>query len=201
MPSIGQENLETVMIDFFGARALRSGDFDAAAALLHPDVAWRCAKIGSATAAKRCSTPFAGDSTSAARSTRSSSPAAASRSCWVPAARASARWEASRSRARSSTLSPFVTAGSCASTTIGAGTKRLRQPASPRMSLVLIAGGCVKLAASSTSSCRSASSEPRRVTRKSPRWHRADARPAVGYSGGRRPVRAQEGTRSTQAQA
>jgi ketosteroid isomerase-like protein len=40
MPSIGQENLETVMIDFFGARALRSGDFDAAAALLHPDVAW-----------------------------------------------------------------------------------------------------------------------------------------------------------------
>jgi hypothetical protein len=36
MPSIGQENLETVMIDFFGA--LRSGDFDAATSLL--DSAW-----------------------------------------------------------------------------------------------------------------------------------------------------------------
>jgi ketosteroid isomerase-like protein len=39
MPSIGQENLETVMIDFFGA--LRRGDFDAAAALLDPDVHWQ----------------------------------------------------------------------------------------------------------------------------------------------------------------
>ncbi|MGH6914043.1 MAG: nuclear transport factor 2 family protein [Geminicoccales bacterium] len=39
MPSIGQENLETVMIDFFGA--LRRGDFDAAAALLGPDVSWQ----------------------------------------------------------------------------------------------------------------------------------------------------------------
>src|SRR3989442_14805589 len=39
MPSIGQENLETVMIDFFGA--LRSGDFGAAASLLDPDVAWQ----------------------------------------------------------------------------------------------------------------------------------------------------------------
>jgi len=39
MPSIGQENLETVMIDFFGA--LRGSDFDAAAALLDPDVAWQ----------------------------------------------------------------------------------------------------------------------------------------------------------------
>src|SRR5438034_595598 len=39
MPSIGQENLETVMIDFFGA--LRRGDFEAAAGLLDPDVSWR----------------------------------------------------------------------------------------------------------------------------------------------------------------
>jgi ketosteroid isomerase-like protein len=39
MPSIGQENLETVMIDFLGA--LRRGDFDAAAALLEPDVNWQ----------------------------------------------------------------------------------------------------------------------------------------------------------------
>ncbi len=39
MPSIGQENLETVMIDFFGA--LRRGDFDAAAGLLDPDVTWQ----------------------------------------------------------------------------------------------------------------------------------------------------------------
>jgi ketosteroid isomerase-like protein len=39
MASIGQENLETVMIDFFGA--VRRGDFDGAAALLDPDVAWQ----------------------------------------------------------------------------------------------------------------------------------------------------------------
>ncbi len=39
MASIGQENLETVMIDFFGA--LRGGDFDAAAGLLDPEIAWR----------------------------------------------------------------------------------------------------------------------------------------------------------------
>jgi ketosteroid isomerase-like protein len=39
MPSIGQENLETVMIDFFGA--LRRADFEAAAELLDPDVIWR----------------------------------------------------------------------------------------------------------------------------------------------------------------
>ncbi len=39
MTSIGQENLETVMIDFFGL--LRRGDFDAAAALLDPDVMWQ----------------------------------------------------------------------------------------------------------------------------------------------------------------
>jgi hypothetical protein len=52
MPSIGQENLETVMIDFFGA--LRRGDFEAAAGLLAPDVSCRgCARIGSVTAARR----------------------------------------------------------------------------------------------------------------------------------------------------
>jgi ketosteroid isomerase-like protein len=39
MTSSGQENLEIVMIDFFGA--LRRGDFDAAAALLDPDVTWQ----------------------------------------------------------------------------------------------------------------------------------------------------------------
>jgi ketosteroid isomerase-like protein len=39
MASIGQENLETVMIDFFGA--LRRGDFQAAAEQLDPDVSWR----------------------------------------------------------------------------------------------------------------------------------------------------------------
>src|SRR6267378_2556688 len=39
MPSIGQENLETVMIDFFGA--LRRADFAAAAELLDPDVSWQ----------------------------------------------------------------------------------------------------------------------------------------------------------------
>ena len=39
MASIGQENLETVMIDFFGA--LRRGDFDAAAALLDSEVSWQ----------------------------------------------------------------------------------------------------------------------------------------------------------------
>jgi len=39
MPSIGQENLETVMIDFLGA--LRRGDFEAAAGLVDPDVRWQ----------------------------------------------------------------------------------------------------------------------------------------------------------------
>jgi SnoaL-like domain len=39
MTGIGQENLETVMIDFFGA--LRRGNFDDAAALLDPDVTWQ----------------------------------------------------------------------------------------------------------------------------------------------------------------
>ncbi len=39
MTSIGQENLETVMIDFFGA--LRRGGFGDAAALLDPDITWQ----------------------------------------------------------------------------------------------------------------------------------------------------------------
>jgi ketosteroid isomerase-like protein len=39
MPSTSQQNLETVMIDFLGA--LRRGDFEAASALLDPDVAWQ----------------------------------------------------------------------------------------------------------------------------------------------------------------
>ena len=39
MTSIGQENLEMVMIDFFGA--LRRGKFDDAAALLDADVTWQ----------------------------------------------------------------------------------------------------------------------------------------------------------------
>lgn len=39
MASIGQENLEILMIDFFGA--LRHGDFDAAAALLDPEGTWQ----------------------------------------------------------------------------------------------------------------------------------------------------------------
>lgn len=38
MASIAQQNLETVMIDFFGA--LRRGDFEAAG-LLDPDVTWQ----------------------------------------------------------------------------------------------------------------------------------------------------------------
>jgi hypothetical protein len=39
MPSIGQENLEVVMIDLLGA--LRRGDFQAAAGLLDPNVSWQ----------------------------------------------------------------------------------------------------------------------------------------------------------------
>jgi ketosteroid isomerase-like protein len=39
VPSIGQQNLETVMIDLFGA--LRRVDLDAAAALLDPEVTWQ----------------------------------------------------------------------------------------------------------------------------------------------------------------
>jgi len=44
MPSIGQENLETLMIDFFGA--LRRGDFETAAGLLDPDVRWQGLREG-----------------------------------------------------------------------------------------------------------------------------------------------------------
>ena len=52
MPSIGQENLETIMIDFFGA--LRRGDFKAAAELLDPTSAGRgCVRSGSVTGARR----------------------------------------------------------------------------------------------------------------------------------------------------
>ena len=39
MPSMSQQNLETVMIDFFGA--LRRADFEAAAEMLAPDVTWQ----------------------------------------------------------------------------------------------------------------------------------------------------------------
>ncbi len=39
MPTTSQENLETVMIDFFGA--LRRADLKAAAELLDPDVTWQ----------------------------------------------------------------------------------------------------------------------------------------------------------------
>jgi ketosteroid isomerase-like protein len=39
MTSIGQENLETVMIDFFGA--LRRGECDDAAELLDPKITWQ----------------------------------------------------------------------------------------------------------------------------------------------------------------
>ncbi len=39
MPSTGQQNLETVMIDFFGS--LRRGDFEAASTLLDPAVTWQ----------------------------------------------------------------------------------------------------------------------------------------------------------------
>jgi ketosteroid isomerase-like protein len=38
MASVAQQNLETVVIDFFGA--LRRGDSEAAARLLDPDVTW-----------------------------------------------------------------------------------------------------------------------------------------------------------------
>jgi ketosteroid isomerase-like protein len=39
MTSIGQQNLETVMIDFLGA--LRRGDFEAAGGLLEADITWQ----------------------------------------------------------------------------------------------------------------------------------------------------------------
>jgi ketosteroid isomerase-like protein len=39
MTNIAQENLETVMIDFFGA--LRRGEFDDAAELLDPEITWK----------------------------------------------------------------------------------------------------------------------------------------------------------------
>jgi ketosteroid isomerase-like protein len=39
MPSMSQQDLDTVMIDFFGA--LRRGDLEAAAELLDPDIIWQ----------------------------------------------------------------------------------------------------------------------------------------------------------------
>jgi ketosteroid isomerase-like protein len=39
MPSISQQNLETVVVDFLGA--LQRGDFDASSTLLDPGVTWR----------------------------------------------------------------------------------------------------------------------------------------------------------------
>src|SRR6266487_6480662 len=80
MPSIGQENLETVMIDFFGA--LRRGDFEAAAGLLDPDVSWQgLREEWVCHGREEVIDTFRWGSNSAARSTHSSSPGAASRSC------------------------------------------------------------------------------------------------------------------------
>jgi hypothetical protein len=90
MPSIGQENLETVMIDFFGA--LRRDDFEAAAGLLDPDVSWQGLREDWVCHGREeVVDTFRWGSSSAARSTHSSSPAAATRSCSARADRALAR--------------------------------------------------------------------------------------------------------------
>jgi len=87
MPSIGQENLETVMIDFFGA--LRGGDFDAAASLLDPDVAWQGLRDEWVCHGREeVLDTFRMGSSSAARSTHSSSHAAANTLSLAPAVRA-----------------------------------------------------------------------------------------------------------------
>jgi hypothetical protein len=129
MPSIGQENLETVMIDFFGG--LRRGDLEAAAGLLDPDVSWQgLREEWVCNGREEVIDTFRWGSSSAARSTHWSSPAAASGSCWARADRASARRKCPWTR--SSTSLRCATDGSCASTTTGAAGRRSRQPASPR---------------------------------------------------------------------
>jgi hypothetical protein len=107
MPSIGQANLETVMIDFLGP--LRRGDFEPAAGLLDPDVSWQGLREDWVCHGREeVIDTFRWGSSSAARSTHSSSPAAATTSCWGHAARTSAPW---KSRwVRSSTSSHLVAA-------------------------------------------------------------------------------------------
>jgi hypothetical protein len=132
MPSIGQENLETVMIDFFGA--LRRGDFDTAAGLLDPDVTWQglredwvCHGREEVIDTFRWGLAERRE-IDALEFTRSGEQV-------VMGARGPSitEWETSHSRARSSTSSPCATAGSCASTTTGTGLRPSPKLASPGM--------------------------------------------------------------------
>jgi hypothetical protein len=128
MPSIGQENLEAVMIDFFGA--LRRGDFEAAAGLLDPEVSWRglreewvCHGREEVVDTFRWGLEQRRE-IDALEFTRGGDRV-------VLGARGpnigprKTRW------ARSSTSSPCATGGSCASRTNGVGARRLTRPASP----------------------------------------------------------------------
>ena len=73
---MSQQNLETVMIHFFGA--LGRADFEAAAELLDPYVTWQGVREDLVCQGREeVVDTSAGDSRSAARSTRSSSSAAA----------------------------------------------------------------------------------------------------------------------------
>lgn len=79
MASIAQQDLETVMIDFFGA--LRRGDFEAAAGLLDPDVTWQgLREEWVCHGREQVLDTFRWGLRIAARSTRSSSRAPATRS-------------------------------------------------------------------------------------------------------------------------
>ena len=129
MPSIGQENLETVMIDFLGA--LRRGDFAAAAGALDPDVSWQglreewvCHGREEVVDTFRWGLEQRRE-IDALEFTRGCGTL-----CWARADRTSAPRKSPW--ARSSTSSPCATGGSCASTTTGAAGRRSEQPASPR---------------------------------------------------------------------
>jgi hypothetical protein len=130
MPSIGQENLETVMIDFLGA--LRRGDFEGAAGLLDPDVSWQglreewvCHGREEVVDTFRWGLEQRRE-IDALEFTRGSEHVVLGARGRTSAPRKS-RW------ARSSTSSPCATDGSSASTTIGVGARLLRRPASPGM--------------------------------------------------------------------
>jgi hypothetical protein len=129
MPSIGEENLEAVMIDFFGA--LRRGDFEAAAGLLDPDVSWQglreewvCHGREEVIDTFRWGLEQRRE-IDALEFTRGGEQV-------VLGARGPNIGPPEEPWARSSTSSRCATDGSSASTTTGAAGRRSRRPASPR---------------------------------------------------------------------
>jgi hypothetical protein len=129
MANIGQENLETLMIDFFGA--LRRGDVEAAAELLDPEVSWQGLREEWVCHGREevIDTFLLGLEQRRERSTHWSSLAAANKWCWARAdrtlARRKSRW------VRSSMSSRCATRGSFASRISGGGGRRSQRQESP----------------------------------------------------------------------